>query len=164
MNIALNVYYLRLNISVLCSISSCLCAKGVLKPRHQHILPFKNAIFNKINNRYSASWHIVKCLAIPQLIFSPDNQCLASAFSRVILLFMNHAPHFLKPNTPFRELKIHPIHPPTHDLFHQNHTPTDNEKTAIFGVGEGEIMPKNDLSEVATGGDGTKKRTKSLAL
>lgn len=96
--------------------------------------------------------------------FSPDNQCLASAFSRVILLFMNHAPHFLKPNTPFRELKIHPIHPPTHDLFHQNHTPTDNEKTAIFGVGEGEIMPKNDLSEVATGGDGTKKRTKSLAL
>ena len=85
-------------------------------------------------------------------------------FSSDFAFYEPPPPHFLKPHTPFRELKIHPIHPPTHDLFHQNHTPTDNEKTAIFGVGEGEIMPKNDLSEVATGGDGTKKRTKSLAL
>ena len=73
-------------------------------------------------------------------------------------------PIFWNQTPPFENCKsIQSILPPT-IFFIKNHTPTDNEKTAIFGVGEGEIMPKNDLSEVATGGDGTKKRTKSLAL
>lgn len=115
-----------------------------------------------------------------QQIFSELAYCempgnsLINIFRLIINALRAHFPEwfcFLWTTPPIFETK-HPLSrtenpsnpSSTHDLFHQNHTPTDNEKTAIFGVGEGEIMPKNDLSEVATGGDGTKKWTKSLAL
>lgn len=78
--------------------------------------------------------------------------------------FYELRPPFFETKHPLSRTE-NPSNPSSHPRsFSSKSHPHDNEKTAIFGVGEGEIMPKNDLSEVATGGDGTKKRTKSLAL